>query len=99
MSKKVIKIVKLPYDKELVLDNRASVAMNEPFEVYVKACINNTIAYKLIRIINCKSISASVISAITPAYLSGTIIVLGVFYIISLIIFIIKRSKNEKISA
>lgn len=32
-------------------------------------------------------------------YLSGTIIVLGVFYIISLIIFIIKRSKNEKISA
>lgn len=74
MSKKVIKIVKLPYEKELVLDYRASVAMNEPFEVYVKNSINNTIAYKLIRIINCKTLSASVVSAITPAYLSGTVI-------------------------
>jgi hypothetical protein len=72
--KKFITISKMSYDKELTLDYRASFAMNEPFALYVKNSINNNIAYKLIRVTNCKTLSADVTSALTPHYLAGTVI-------------------------
>ena len=74
MSKKFIKISKMPYEATLTLDYRASFAMNEPFDVYVKNSINNNIAYKLIKVLNCKTLSASVTTSLTPHYLAGTII-------------------------
>ena len=77
MSKKIIKISKMNYDKELVLDASVCKILDMPFDIYVKECINNAIAYKQISITNCKTLSASIVSAITPAYLTGTIILIN----------------------
>lgn len=74
MSKKIIKISKMNYEKELVLDYDISKILDIPFELYVKESINNMLAYKQINIVNCTFVSANIVSAITPAYLAGTII-------------------------
>ena len=74
MSKKIISISKCEYTKELTLDYRASLAMEIPFEVYAQECIDNSIAYKLIKVSNCKTVGSTLASLLTPHYLAGTVI-------------------------
>lgn len=74
MSKKIISISKCEYTKELTLDYRASMALDIPFEVYAEESIDNSIAYKLIKVVNCKTVGSTLTSLLTPHYLAGTII-------------------------
>ena len=80
--KKFIVIKKVELSDTLVLDFQASYFTGEPFDIYCKNNINPSAHYKTISIVNVRSLSADLLSLLTPHYLGGTeIIVNGLHFV------------------